>query len=227
MSKSTGKKRFWTEAEMQLLTRWYADVRTDLIAQQLGWPVKRVLAKANALGLHKSRELIAEMARERTNKPGHGSHAHRIKPGSVPHNKGVKRPPGWSPGNMAKAQFKPGARPHTWVPVGSYRIVDGQLQRKVNDDPGPTGVRWFPVSRLVWEAAHGPVPKGRIVVFRAGQHSTVAENITLDALECITRRELIKRNSVHTIYPPELARLVQLRGALNRKINRRLKEATP
>lgn len=43
----------------------------------------------------------------------------------------------------------------------------------------------------------------------------------------MTRAELMRRNSLHTNYPPQLVSLVQLRGALNRQINRRKQEPTP
>ena len=45
--------------------------------------------------------------------------------------------------------------------------------------------------------------------------------ITPDVVECISRRENMLRNSVHTRLPKPLASLVQLRGALQRQINRR------
>ena len=79
--------------------------------------------------------------------------------------------------------------------------------------------------RLVWEAACGAVPDGHIVVFRPGRKTTDPDKITLDALELLTRAENMRRNSVHSKYPPEVARLVQLRGALTRQINRKAKEA--
>ena len=109
----------------------------------------------------------------------------------------------------------------SYKPIGSLRISkDGQLQRKVRDD-GPTSRRWISVARLVWEAAHGPVPKGHVVVFLPGKFTAIEHEITLDRVELITRRELMRRNSVHTVQPPELARITQLRGALARQINRR------
>ena len=40
-----------------------------------------------------------------------------------------------------------------------------------------------------------------------------------------TRAEHMHRNSVHAHYPPEIARLVQLRGALVRQINRKARQA--
>jgi hypothetical protein len=128
---------------------------------------------------------------------------------------------------MAQTQFKDGSRPHTWVPVGSYRINgDGYLDRKVNDLPGPNTVRWKPVHRLVWSDAHGPVPEGCTVVFKPGRRTTVLELITVDAVECITRAELMARNSIHNL-PPALVEIHQLRGTLKRAINRKAKETEP
>ena len=77
---------------------------------------------------------------------------------------------------------------------------------------------------LVWMEAHGPILPGHVVVFRPGRHTTDIERITLDAVELVTRAELMKRNSVHSVYGPEVARLVQLRSAVTRQINRKLKE---
>lgn len=213
----------WTPLEEEMLRHHYADSLTVDLARVLGIPIKRVLAKANAMGLHKTVELVAETARERTSRPDHGSHATRFKPGAAPVNKGLKHPPGWSPGRMAEGQFKPGSKPHTWVPVGSLRITEGQLQRKCNDDPGPSSVRWIPVTRLVWEAAHGPIPAGHAVVFRPGRATTVEAEITPDALECLSRAELMQRNTVHR-YGPEIAYISLLRGAIRRQINQQTQQ---
>ena len=81
-------------------------------------------------------------------------------------------------------------------------------------------MRWTAVHRLVWEAAHGPIEPGYVVVFRPGRRSANLDEITLDALELVTRAELMGRNSVHNL-PPELVQIAQLRGVLNRKINQR------
>ena len=71
----------------------------------------------------------------------------------------------------------------------------------------------------MWEAAHGPIPDGFIVVFKPGLKTAVCEEITLDRLECITRAENARRN--HPAQrDPELAKLVQLKGAITRQVNR-------
>lgn len=213
-------KVFWKECEEEFLRQNYADSLTVDLAQVLGMTIKRILAKANAMGLRKTTELIAATARERTSRPGHGSHKTRIQPGQAPWNKGTNFVSG---GRSAETRFKPGNRPSTWVPVGSYRIVEGNLERKVNDLPGPNTVRWKPVARLVWEAAHGPIPPGHAVVFKPGRKTTDAALITLDALELLTREQLMQRNTIHR-YPPEFADLARLKGQLMKAINHRTKK---
>ena len=71
----------------------------------------------------------------------------------------------------------------------------------------------------MWERAHGAIPAGHAVVFRPGRFTTNPDAITEDGLELVTRAELMRRNTIHN-YPPELARLVQLKGAITRQVNR-------
>jgi hypothetical protein len=114
--------------------------------------------------------------------------------------------------------------PHTAQPVGSYRVVTHQsgaqhLERKTSTTKGANHMRWTPVARLVWQAAHGPVPPGHIVVFKPGQKTLVLQDITLDRIECISRKENARRNHPSSSNP-ELARLIQLKGAITRQVNR-------
>jgi len=218
-------RRFWTEAELELLRRNYADSLSQDIATALGRPVGTVHQQAAKLGLKKNRDCVAERARQAMQDPAHGGRAHQLKKGNVPANKGVKHPKGWAPGDMARTQFKPGQMPHTWVPVGSFSINSvGYLDKKLSETPGARHLRWKPVHRLVWEEANGPVPAGHVVVFKPGRKTIDPALITLDAIELVSRAELMARNTLHNM-PKELAQLVQLRGVLNRQINRKAKEA--
>lgn len=220
--------RPWTPVELECLRRWYATEQSETIAQALGRTVGMVYQKAHALGLRKDIEVIAQMARERTTDPNHGSRAHRIQPGSAPWNKGLPGSTGTHENSRAH-HFKPGrpaSEASNYLPIGSLRMSrDGYIERKVTDDHPVPARRWVAEHRLVWEAAHGPIPADHIVIFRPGQRTTEAAQITLDRLELVSRAENMRRNSVHSRYPPELARLVQLRGALNRQINRKAREA--
>ena len=67
---------------------------------------------------------------------------------------------------MAETQFKPDTRPHTWKPIGSTRLSrEGYLQRKISDTGYPPK-DWVGVHILMWQEAHGPLPKGFAVSFR-------------------------------------------------------------
>ena len=145
----------------------------------------------------------------------------QFKKGITPWNKGTSYNAG---GRSLDTRFRAGNLPHTWRPVGSYRITGAKdapklLEQKVSEAAGPARLRWVPVSRLVWEAAHGPVPEGKFIVFKPGMKTLVAEEITLDRLHCVDRAEHLRRNLPGRTNP-DLARLYQLKGAISRQVNR-------
>lgn len=212
-------RRVWTEAECHLMRKLYPDLKAADVAERLGRNVCQVHAKAKAMGLRKSETFNAS---ELSGRAGNGrvianSEAHRWKPGLVSWNKGKHYRPG---GRAVAHQFKPGAMPHNWRPVGT-EIVDefGYLKRKIRDDApkGRSYQNWRFVHVLLWEETHGPLPAGHAVAFANGDKT----DLRLDNLELVSRKELMRRNSIHTLLPPELVQVVQLHGALKRKINRR------
>jgi len=224
MTRSRGirpPRRFWTETEMQMLRLHYAHSRTEDLARVLKRSGGAVYEKANTMGLRKSAAFLASEASGRSRRQSPKAIASRFKPGHTTWNKGMK---GLQYAGSQATQFKRGQRSHTWQPLGSYRICMGNLERKVNDLPGPNNVRWHPVHRIVWEAANGSVPAGCICVFKPGRHTQVLNEITLDRIEVITRAENAQRNHPRTRHP-ELGRLVQLKGAITRQVNRIAREA--
>lgn len=224
-------RRAWTADEVEQLRRDYPDHPAQLVADALGRSVRAVYGKAKGLGLEKSEAFKASDLSGRTQRGQMhpAMKATRFKPGQKPWNKGVKGSTGTQEACRA-TQFKPRSPEEcpNYRPIGSLRLnrnSGGYIERKVSDDRSIAPARrWEAEHRLVWIAAHGPVPEGHIVVFKPGQHTLDPERITLDRLECISRSENLKRNSVHR-YPPELRRLVQLRGALQRQINRKTRMA--
>ena len=224
-------RRPWTMAEDRRLRRLYATLSAQECADALGRSTSAVQQRVYVLGLSKSPEWMAERTRRRWAEGRlEGARRTQFRKGQVPVNKG--RPQREWMGLEAiqrttATRFKP-RPPHecrNYRPIGSLRVSkEGYLERKVTDDHPVPARRWVGVHRLVWEQAHGPVPPGHAVVFKPGRRTTVEAEITLDRLECITRAELMRRNSYHTNLPPEVARLVQLRGVLNRKINNRLRK---
>jgi len=222
-------RKSWQPHELQLLRLHYADSRTADLAEALGLPESTVYRKANDLGLLKTDAYLAseKSGRIQRGKQDPRMAATHFQPGQSPWNKGQHYDAG---GRSVETRFKPGRPAHEsprYLPIGSLRInKDGVLERKVTDDQALAPARrWVAVHRLVWEAANGPIPADHAVVFLPGRRSTEVNKITLDAVELVSRQELMRRNSVHTRLPPELAQLAQLRGALTRQINRRAKEA--
>lgn len=223
---SKARRRPWTDADVALLRAQFPHRRTADVAQALGRGYTAVAQKAVLLGLRKTREFYAGPEAGRLD--GIRGASTRFQPGHEPWCKGTKGLIGVQPGCRA-TQFQPGRPAHearNYMPVGSLRInADGYLERKVTDDPALMPARrWVAVHRLVWQSANGPVPEGHVVVFRAGRKTAELDAITLDAVELITRQQLMARNTVHTM-PKALAELAQLRGVLTRHINRKAKEA--
>lgn len=104
--------------------------------------------------------------------------------------KGVMKPnrTSFKKGNMS------GAAQRNYVPIGTTRLSkEGYLERKVTDDHPVPARRWVAEHRLIWEAAHGPVPTGHVVVFLDGDK----RNLALENLRCVPRGVLAHLNQRH------------------------------
>ena len=190
-------RRFWTHEEEARLREMYPNTGNKELSQLFRRSEEAIFLKAAKLELSKSKKYLASI---------------RFKKGHVPHNKGK---PSISVGRMKETQFKKGNVPQNWKPVGTERIAkDGYIERKVSDTR--TRKDWVPVQNIVWSQAHGEIPKGHIVIFR----NKNKRDFRLENLELISRQENMRRNCVHTKYPPEIRQVIQLRGALNRQIRK-------
>lgn len=213
-------KRLWNRADDAVLRRLYPDTPTHALAKQLRRSLTSLYVRARFLGVGKSEAYRAGPHACRLRRGDHVGAAFRFKPGQVPPNKGLRRP-GWAPGRMRETQFKPGQRngqaARHWMPIGSTRLIEGYVYRKVSDVPNVAyTVNWKPEHVLVWTRAHGPVPDRHAIAFRNGDKA----DIRLDNLVCVSRRELMACNSVHNL-PEPLPQVVQLLGALKRQIRRK------
>ncbi|MGK4359195.1 HNH endonuclease signature motif containing protein [Ectopseudomonas chengduensis] len=206
------RKQFWSAEEEQTLRDRYADELTEVLADELGRSVSKVLAKANLMGLHKSQAFIEQHCRNLDPETGA---AFRFQKGHTTWNKGMK---GWKAGGRsAETRFTKGQvngrAAQLLQPIGAERTTkDGIRQRKVRDD-GPPQQRWKSVHSIMWEERNGPIPKGHIVVFRDGNTT----HIEHENFELITRAELMRRNTIHN-YPPELKAVIRTVAKLKRTI---------
>lgn len=211
-------RHHWTPAENAYLVSAYPDTETAAIAKKLGLVPSQIHDAASRLGVRKSAAFLAAFAKRSTAVVLAAGKSHRFQPGHQTWNKGK---PWTAGGRSAETRFKPQSLPHNYKPLGSERIKDGILERKMTET-GYTPRDWVPVHHLVWQAAgRGAIPKGHALVFR--DHNR--ENLALDNLELVTRAELMRRNSYHQ-YGPEMTKVVQLRGAISRQINKRTRSAS-
>lgn len=218
-------RKFWTNDEIEIFRVRYPDEPTSALAAEFGRPEKALYNLAKRLRLKKSASFLesANSGRIQRGRTDPRMMATQFKSGHSTWNNGMK---GLNIGGE-ETQFKPGQLPHNTSEIGAYRITkDGTLQRKISNAKGSNSKRWRGVHELLWVEANGPVPAGHICVFKPGMKTRELDEITLDRVECISFAENMRRNSYHNKYPKEIAQLIQLRGAVQRKINRRLKDGT-
>lgn len=126
-----------------------------------------------------------------------GEHAPpQFKKGHVPHNKGRK---GLCAPGSKKSQFRPGHTAWNYIPVGAERVNGrGYVEVKIADPS-----KWRTKHRLIWEAAHGPIPKGYALVFADGDKL----HVELENLLLVTNGQLVRLNQNHLIQAdPELTK---------------------
>lgn len=144
----------------------------------------------------------------------------RIQKGALPYNKSMRIEQFMSAEAIErckKTRYKTGHLPHN-----TKNDLDVSIR------PDKRGVKylhirvalgeWVPLHRYNWMRVYGEIPKGRKLLFKDRNPF----NCNVDNLELLTPADLMKRNSVHK-YPAEIARIIQLRGVLNRQINKHLK----
>lgn len=218
MDRYRAGKRLWSAEDDQALRDCYPHVRTTTLAAVLRRTLTATYGRARLLALAKSPAYLESPAACRLRRAGdeHPGRATQFTKGHVSPTKGLRRP-GYGPGRMKTTQFKPGGTNHNVMPIGSTRLVEGYVYRKVSAVRYvPYTVNWKPEHHLIWIAARGPIPPGHALRFTNGNRL----DVRLDNLELITRRALLARNSIHTL-PPVLAETVRLLASLNRQLRRR------
>ena len=207
-------RKLWSKDEDNVMREHYADSTMEEMLLLLDRNESKIYNRAFSLKLKKSQSFLSSNKSGRIKKGESRGDKTAFKKGMIPWNKGKNFE---ACGRSKETQFKEGRKPHNWKPVGTERISpDGILQVKVKDTRNKSD--WIGKHILLWEKENGKIPKGKFLIFKNKDKT----DITIENLELVTRSENMKINSVHNL-PKELANLVQLRGALNRQINKRAK----
>lgn len=202
-------RHLWTDDEIKLLKERYSHCQTKILAVELGLSERKIYNQAYKLGLNKSLEYLKSDNSGRLTAKDKRGLSTRFKHGHKSWNKGLK---GICIGGK-ETQFKKGHFPHNTKKDGqiSIRNDEGKMYKYIRVSLG----KWKPLHVYTWEEKYGPVPKGKIIVFK--DRNTM--NCDPLNLELIDRQENMRRNSFHR-YPEELSKLIQIKGALTRQINK-------
>ena len=202
----------WKDNEIIILTELYPDHYSEHVASIIGRPVKQIYSKANSMNLKKSEAFRkAEHCRQADRLREIGVTG-RFSKGHVPTNKGKSMAVDLYE-KCKGTMFKKGNLPPNTKHNGYERVSkDGYIEVRVSKG------KFRLKHRLLWEKANGIIPKGHVVIFKDGDK----RNFELSNFELISCRENMIRNSSQR-FGSEIFKAIQLRGALNRQINKHSK----
>lgn len=196
------KRTLYTPKEDHILRTYYANTNNICIGSIIGRTNRSVQARGFILGLKKSKAFF-----KRTAKKG------QFKKGNVPFNKGLKQSSYMSKESIEKTKkgrFKKGDLPHNTKPIGYERIdkkgdytyikVEGKRKAVLKQ-------------RYIYSQKYGKIPPNHTICFKDGNK----QNFDIDNLECVSREELMTRNTIHR-YPKNLQLTLKRIKKLQRQI---------
>lgn len=202
----------FTLNEVKRLRKLYPNTDNNNIAKLMNTTYSRVVNKAFALGLKKSKKYISSLPTEQMRKKGA---EFMFKKGQTSWNKGKS----WDEimtkegrRNSMKTTFKKGNLPHNTrknKDISIRRDKGGRPYKFIRVELG----KWIPLHVYNWQKKYGKIPKGKIVVFKTRQF----EDCSVKQLELITREENMKRNTIHR-YPKEIKSTIKLLSKLKKTI---------
>lgn len=217
--RKSSPRRFWTEEERDIVRRLYPNTATKVIADKINRTESAVYSCAEMLGLAKDAEYLIKKQKECGMMVQSSGAKHQFPKGHTPFNKGKKQSDYMAPDAIERTKttrFSKGNTPKNHRPIGSQRVTkDGYTQVKTAE-PGT----WGYLQHIKWVEKNGPIPEGMILACKSADK----KNCDPDNWELISRVQSMKRNTYHN-YPKEIARTIQLLGAVKRQINKRIKNS--
>jgi hypothetical protein len=204
-----GKRRFYTDLEIEILFQNFADNYTSYVCELLDRSYHSVANMAKKMGLKKSPEFMKAELQRQAERLKSDSDPTRFQKGHTPKNKGKKLEE-HQKDKIRKTFFKKGHTPANTKYDGHERVdVNGYVEVRISKG------KYVHKHRMVWEQANErEVPKGHLIVFKDGNKL----NIVPENLELITRAEGMKRNSKHQ-WPKELTETIILLNKVKKIID--------
>jgi len=212
-------KKIWEDSEITYMFDNFPNMPTQEVANQLGRSYGSVSSMASILGLKKSEEFHNSAASGRMKKGDRRGISTQFKKGGVPHNKGKSMSREMYE-KCKKTMFKKGIVPHNTKHNGEpylyTRVRDNGKEEKIWFIQELGSCKRLPYARYLCEK-EGIDLTGKVARLKPGHD--VNKVPTLDDIDIISFEENMKLNSLHN-YPEELVKLIQLKGFLNRQINK-------
>ena len=180
-------------AKGEVYFTWGLDKIAWLREYRATGPIGEITARLNAVfGWNATPAMVSNACKRHGISAGSSG---RFAKRNRPWNKGLE---GYMPGGRSLAtRFANGNRPHTELPVWSYKQeADRYWYLKVSDDQPATMSRrnWRAVHRLTWESVHGPIPPVHVVVLLDGDPDNCLDP---GNLACLHRRVLVRLNAMN------------------------------
>jgi len=210
-------KRFTPEEDQYIRDNYLTKFLRE-IGEHLGRTEGTIHQRIKVIGLFIPPDIIKERLQQSFKNLAESGKMSRFQKGIIPHNKGKKM----SPEIYEKCKgtmFKPGMVPATCVHFGKPYLYE-----RTRED-GYVEKLWFIQEATNKRSAYlaylcrqnGIDLTGKKPILKEGfDHSRAP---TLEDIIVVTNAENMRRNSMHR-YPPEVVKLCQLRGALQRQINK-------
>lgn len=189
----------WQQHEFDYLIANYPNVKISELSNHLGRSKQAINTKAHILKLKRSPEFIKEQLK--------GGIKCRFKKGNVPYNKGKKHAEYLNEDsikNIISSQFRKGNEPHNTRSNGEISLrcdKSGKRYQYIRIEKK----NWKLLHVHIWKQHNGKIPNGYCVVFKDKN----SLNCQIENLECISRIELMSRNTIQR-YPTELKKTLKL-----------------
>lgn len=196
-------KRIFTAEEIEYIKQNVEQKALKDIASHLKCGKKLVTETCHALGFEEI--LKKKEANSRFSK------------GHVPYYKG-KRIPEEIKERIKHTYFQKGHLPHNTKKDGDISVrrnrqgVDHLYYRVKMSE-------WIPLKNKIWMDANGEIPTGHNIILKNGN----SMDVRLDNLECISNKNLMLRNSIHS-FPKEMVLQIHKIAKLRRIINKKIKK---